>query len=463
MMPGHTIPPAIPFHPGRRHGDHHQQYYQPPPQAHSPVHHNPYAAYPHPHYAPHASPYPPQPQWYGMNPYAPPQHHQYAMPPRQFQPHASPVVVSSHPHMAHMPPVNRAIGQTPPIVHSRTPPVARIPTPQRTPQLPSSTPSVHSQQALVTPPTAATATATPPPTTPSVTSASMSAASVPTGTYMPFYPPLPWLSVSDADFPPRASQKKRRRRALVPAQEDDLALPSREQVVDVGKVHGSKETPDDADHTSTEGLEESQASTMAPASEAATDTPQSSHPPSEMESTRPSVPSPAMPVQPVRPSQGSHTRTQTKPAVPLIPIKHAKAPSVTSTTQKSVKSADKQENLSELPVSTPAQEMNGSVDETPKASSPAKAAPGSWAALLRTKNSAAAAKASTVSNGVAPTNAPSAPKSNTLGDVLASYSVDSHKKLSFLEPRGLVNTGNLCYMNSVSEFGVCDIARQLTE
>lgn len=269
---------------------------------------------------------------------------------------------------------------------------------------------------------------------------------------MPFYPPLPWLSVADADFPPRASQKKRRRRAPVPAQEDDLALPSREQVVDVEKVNIPKETADDADHTSTEGPEESQASTLAPASEAATDTPQSSHPPSEIESTRPSAPSLDMSVQPARATQGSHARTQTKPAVPLIPIKTAKPPSVTSTTQKSVKSADK-ENKSETVIpATHGEEINGSAEETPKASPPPKVAPKSWAALLHSKNSAAAVKAPAVSNGVAPKNGPPAPKSNSLGDVLASYSVDSHKKVSFLEPRGLVNTGNLCYMNSVSEF-----------
>lgn len=409
------------------------------------MHHNPYAAYPLPHYAPHASPYPPpQPQWYGMNPYAQPQHHPYAMPPRQFQPHGSPVVVSSHPHMAHLPPVNRAMGQTPPIVHSRTPPVARIPTPQRTPQPLPSTPSAHSQHAPVSPtPPTTTATATPPPpTTPSVTSTTTSSAPIAMGSYMPFYPPLPWLSVSDADLPPRASQKKRRRRAPVPAQEDDLALPSREQVGHVQGVQDTKEIVDDADHTSTEGLEESQASTLAHASEVATDTPQSSHPPSDDESARLPVSSPA------RASQPSHARTQTKPAVPLIPIKAAKAPSITSPTQKSANNENRAESAAPA---TPRQEINDSAEETPKTSPPPKAAPGSWASLLRTKNNgAAAAKAPAVSNGVAPSNGPPAPKSNSLGDVLASYSVDSHKKISFLEPRGLVNTGNLCYMNSVS-------------
>lgn len=448
MMPGYSMPPAGPFHPGRRHGEH--QYHQPPPQPHSPVHHNPYAAYPHPHFNPHATPYPP-PQWYGMNPYAQPQHHQYAMPPRQFQPHSSPVVVSSHPHMVHLPPVNRQMGQTPPIVHSRTPPAPRIPTPQRTPQPVPSTPSVHSQQAPVSSPTPPTtlATSTPPPTTPSVASVSMSSVPLQAGTHMPFYPQLPWLSVADADFPPRASQKKRRRRAPVLAEEDALALPSREQARETEEVKDAKELPEEADHTSTEELEESQTSTVAPASELAIDTPQTSHPPSEVDSTRPSVPPSTMLAQPQRASQGSHARTQTKPAVPLIPIKSVKAPSVTSTTQKSAKSAsiEKEEGAEAATPATPAQETNSSAEEK---TSPPKAAPGSWASLLRSKNAAPAVKAPVAANGVAPTNGPVAPKSNSLGDVLASYSVESDKKLSFLEPRGLVNTGNLCYMNSVS-------------
>ena len=263
---------------------------------------------------------------------------------------------------------------------------------------------------------------------------------------MPFYPPLPWLSVTDSEFPPRASQKKRRRRAPVPAQEGTLALPSREQAAELQDTQDVKEASEEADHTSTEGMEESQASTVALASELDVDTPQTSHPPSEIDSTRPSAQSPAVPVQPQRAPQGSHARTQTKPAVPLIPIKPAKAPSVTSVTQKSAKStaADKEEKAdgAALP------ETTDSTEEAPKASPP-KPTPGSWAALLRSKNAAPAVKAPAPTNGVAATNGSTAPKSNSLGDVLASYSVDSYKKLSFLEPRGLVNTGNLCYMNSV--------------
>jgi len=96
--------------------------------------------------------------------------------------------------------------------------------------------------------------------------------------------------------------------------------------------------------------------------------------------------------------------------------------------------------------------VNGSVEDPSKPSPPKPAAPKSWAELLRTKNIPVAAQAPAATNGVAvtaATNTPAAAKSNTLADVLASFSVDADKKISFLEPRGLVNTGNLCYMNSV--------------
>ncbi|KAJ4286413.1 hypothetical protein N0V90_013112 [Kalmusia sp. IMI 367209] len=287
----------------------------------------------------------------------------------------------------------------------------------------------------------------PPPTTPSVSSVTVGPAPPQPGTYTPFYPQLPWLSVQNAEFPPRASQKKRRRRAPVPAHEDGLALPSREQPMEVGKGEESRELPNDAHRISIEAPNKSLASIAAPASEAEADTPQISRP-LQVDSTHPAPPSTAAPVQPLR---APHARSQTRPAVPLIPIRPAKAPSVTSTTQKSTKSTgvDKDDRKTEVTVpATPIAETSGNSGETAKASPP-KAAPKSWAELLRSKDAAAAVKAPIAPNTATPKNGSVAPKSNSLSDVLSSYSVDSDKKLSFLEPRGLVNTGNLCYMNSI--------------
>ena len=447
MMPG-------PYMPGRRQAE--QQYYHHhmPPQTHSPVHHNPYAA-PFHHLQqygpPHAYPQHMQPmqQWY---PYQqpPPPPPQYAMPPRQFQPqpHASPVVVSSHLHM--VPPVNRAMGQTPPIVHSRTPPVARLPTPQQPPSTPALHSHVHVPVPTPQPPTAldsppsAVESKQPPPPAPSTPHSI---------TFKPFYPPLPWLSVPESDFPARASRPRRRRRAPVSTEEQSLALPSREQA---GDQDASNESDEDTEgnRTPTEEPEESQASTVAGPSDAEVDTPSTSHPPSEVDlaqSTAPSATTPSSTQQAVPPVDAvkKHARNPTIPAVPRVPIKAVNASSAASTTQQSVKSpAAPQPDVSQVgDVAAAPQDSGANAQEKPK-----PAAPKSWAELLRAKNASKAAQPVAPPSNSVPTttNGPVVQKSNTLADVLASFSVDSENKVSFIEPRGLVNSGNLCYMNSVS-------------
>ncbi|KAH7405639.1 hypothetical protein DE146DRAFT_690369 [Phaeosphaeria sp. MPI-PUGE-AT-0046c] len=441
MMPGPHGQPAGSMHQGRRQ-DHQYYHHHMPPQTHSPVHHNPYAQYHHPqHYAPPYG-YPPHmqqmPQW---NPYHQPAP-QYVMPPRQFQPHASPVVVSSHPHMAAMPPpVNRHMGHTPPIVHSHTPPVPGRHTPQPAP----STPSAHSQshQSSSTPTTNNTVE------TPPAVESKLAQVTPPTPvqstTFKPFYPPLPWFSVP-GPFPPRAAGRRRRKRAPVAAQEEDLALPTREQTVE----EDAEQDAEDSEQTPTEEPTESLASTAAPPSDAEVDTPSTSHPPSEVDLARAAASAAAQPPSTQSPvSSIKHTRTATIPAIPLIPIKSGKAPSAASTTQQSVKSPSATQQTPAVPEDgTP---EAGADADTAKASPPKPAAPKSWAELLRAKNAPVPVQpqAPPVTNGVEPASTPAVPRSNTLADVLASFSVDSEKKASFIEPRGLVNTGNLCYMNSI--------------
>ena len=43
------------------------------------------------------------------------------------------------------------------------------------------------------------------------------------------------------------------------------------------------------------------------------------------------------------------------------------------------------------------------------------------------------------------------PKSNAenMAEAIREYQVGSLDKVSIIEPRGLINTGNMCYMNSV--------------
>ena len=86
---------------------------------------------------------------------------------------------------------------------------------------------------------------------------------------------------------------------------------------------------------------------------------------------------------------------------------------------------------------------------------PVKAPPKSWADLVRTKASQQPKASATTTEsaetqahltGIFPT------KASTLAEVLRSFNVKENTatKIAFIEPRGLVNTGNMCYMNSVS-------------
>ena len=99
-------------------------------------------------------------------------------------------------------------------------------------------------------------------------------------------------------------------------------------------------------------------------------------------------------------------------------------------------------------------------------SPPIKTAPKSWADLVRTKGAPTApAQAHVTSDPIAPNDGLAQSKAGSLADALSSYSVkesSNSAKVAFLEPRGLVNTGNMCYMNSVSPLGRSDPTILLT-
>lgn len=86
---------------------------------------------------------------------------------------------------------------------------------------------------------------------------------------------------------------------------------------------------------------------------------------------------------------------------------------------------------------------------------PQKIAPKSWADLVRATVKPKKPKSSEDGDGTDTTQANgfTALKTDSLFHALSSYQVDDLKadtRISFIEPRGLVNTGNMCYMNSVS-------------
>ncbi|KAL1637416.1 hypothetical protein SLS56_000554 [Neofusicoccum ribis] len=255
---------------------------------------------------------------------------------------------------------------------------------------------------------------------------------------------LPWYSNPDDPFPPKAQRQRRRRREQPAASEPGLELPMR------GQTEKSEEQDD---------LIESQEPTVAAPSEQ--ETPATSQAQSEADSTHPTTPSSALPPStPQAQAAPGHTRKATIPAVPLVPIKPAvpasqrKGSTATSTAERPSTAGEAPRESGESPeqqaVASPESERTATA-----ASPPPKTAPKSWADLVRTKNAAAAAAAAATaapaasSQSVSAVNGFAAAKSDSMVDVLRTYDANAANKVAFLEPRGLVNTGNMCYMNSI--------------
>ena len=161
-----------------------------------------------------------------------------------------------------------------------------------------------------------------------------------------------------------------------------------------------------------------------------------------------------------RPSS-NHKRAPTKPVIPAIPNISTKPPTnVASSPPSQSNSAAPEPTITKTdsPESIQAtQNQNDGANtskDSPKAHTHVRASPRSWAELLRSKAPpASAAHISPVASSGPTSNDLQAPKAKSLSDALRLFVVDGSVKVSFLEPRGLVNTGNMCYMNSVSTEG----------
>ena len=255
---------------------------------------------------------------------------------------------------------------------------------------------------------------------------------------MPYYPELPWYSNSEADFPPRARRRRRRRQNL---DEGDAVIIAPRNVAE-DDMQGP--TPEEVS---------SETSTIAAPSEP--ETPATSQAPSESDFSQ--VSTPATPAQATLPSPkatptqtSQHVRrdTRTAIAVPNIPGIQRSKPSPPAASKPEVQT-------SQAEATTPSEEAKAvtTVDETTgeeataPVSLPPKPAPKSWAELVK-RNAPAATAPISQPNGII-INGAGLSKSASLADALKQYSTQIDAKLSFLEPRGLVNTGNVCYMNSV--------------
>ncbi|KAK3327113.1 hypothetical protein B0T19DRAFT_449497 [Cercophora scortea] len=313
----------------------------------------------------------------------------------------------------------------------------------------------------------------------------------------PYRPPLPWLSDPDVPFPSRAARSRRRRRAL-DANSESVEFPQLSSADGSSELHTPTSVPSESKRESENVEDQASATTPKAASQAPTgeqlaprsETPSTQdHPSEDTASTSPTTPSSA------QPSQSSVTATATPataskptkpvavtvpaipaiPAIPLIPAlpkaspKDNKASSgVEKTTSEAGGAASATVNGQAEPLDNPSKDVNGTSEEPEPETAqtaPAWSKPKLWAGLfnkpapLSTGTTATAPSAQPQTNGdvVAdgsggvPNSVSGFSKSNvsSLAEALQAYRANGTEKLSFLEPRGLVNTGNMCYMNSV--------------
>ncbi|EAQ85758.1 hypothetical protein CHGG_07011 [Chaetomium globosum CBS 148.51] len=179
------------------------------------------------------------------------------------------------------------------------------------------------------------------------------------------------------------------------------------------------------------------------------------------------------PVQPVKTSPAAPpTPTAVKPAVPAVPVVPAvptlpkASPKETRATASVEKSAEttpavtKPDEQQTKPVNPSAENVDGAAPAIQPA--PAWTKPKLWAGLFKGNGAVASTSSATTdtqgeTNGntaegpSAVSGAGSFAKANasSLAQALQAYRPSTPDRLAFLEPRGLVNTGNMCYMNSV--------------
>ena len=140
-----------------------------------------------------------------------------------------------------------------------------------------------------------------------------------------------------------------------------------------------------------------------------------------------------------------HRRADTKthhpiiPALPHIPAARSKPPTSQDVDSHTLHDHANGDNSGDPPV-----------ESTPEDSQPLvspKVAPKSCSDLVRTNSSLAAINS--LANGVTSEDLSDTKRAGSVGEVLMNFDVRDSHKVPFLEPRGLVNTGNMCYMNSV--------------
>jgi ubiquitin carboxyl-terminal hydrolase 10 len=151
------------------------------------------------------------------------------------------------------------------------------------------------------------------------------------------------------------------------------------------------------------------------------------------------------------------------PVVPVLPNISVAARASKIATESAVSDAQRASGAASNATTTPHEATDASTNEEmavppqrePQMPLQPKQLPKSWADLVRKKASITASAASTCTTDAISDELSKRLMSSTGGskaDIFSSFSVSSHdeeNKICFLKPRGLINTGNMCYMNSV--------------
>ncbi|KAB5525603.1 hypothetical protein GE09DRAFT_475731 [Coniochaeta sp. 2T2.1] len=485
-------------------------YYHPVPQQYQNGMPPPYMhmAYPPPPAAYSRSPPPPMQQYVPMTPqgYGRPPQHSPVVPGPFPAPPGMPAAMAAHmtapPHHTpfvaetFVPPVKTFTPQIreAPLVHSQPPPMVS----SHPLQEPTPVPTPEPLQPMAEPPAPASVQAS----TPGSVAAQLPAEALQTPksdvqsrlapVYEPFRPPLPWLSQPDESFPTR-SARLRRRRPILESSDENVELPQYPH--DAATEDAQTETTSEAEApTPTTAASNIVVSTpkASPASKPSildqpaprSETPSTQDVPSETAaSTSPTTPSSVKPaststasnVTPTKSSKPALPRTAV-PIIPLVPALPKALPSPKDVkpsprVETPTKEADRDTTVEKatpeaesVPPAVADAAVEGSQSETAQpapAPAPAKAPPSSWAKLFSKPAAPAGAAApagqvgtnGTVAEGSNVTDAglSNFPRSNSssVAEVLQTYRVNGVSDLAFLEPRGLINTGNMCYMNSV--------------
>ncbi|KAL9631208.1 MAG: hypothetical protein Q9204_004340 [Flavoplaca sp. TL-2023a] len=425
------VQPAIPLHNGRPQHDIHYPTAGPPPIPHM---QHMYQPYQHPYQAPPPPPHyqqPHQQQWYPYQQMPVPMARPYPHYPPMINPSYQPYSPQHHPPQLH-------------------------PRPQM-PLNPPSLSSVPSRRDVLSPASSNASLHVPPSGPRSLSSPRLAPPTSPPPQLhrLPYYPPLPWYSFEEGAFPP-SNPRRRRKQPAPQSSSDPVKLPPRSNL------------PSNPEQSTAESslpfIKAQQPIEPAPAPPSQ-ETPLTSHAPSETDSTQPTTPSsavaPALPRQqsaiPSKPTHKANLSIPIVPAIPNVPLpsRRAKRASVSITSETVApappSNADHLTNAMRVAVHVNQEESSTASEPivTPT-SSPPRIAPKSWADLVRAKPSNIPSGDKASDGNPVSINGFQPPKSASLADVLRDYDHSSESsRVTFVEPRGLVNTGNMCYMNSV--------------